>query len=54
MKVYVVRHGDKAEGDYFNEYLKHQDEPLSESGEAKAKMLCTCLLYTSPSPRDCS
>ena len=41
MKVYVVRHGDKAEGDYFNEYLKHQDEPLSESGEAKAKMLCT-------------
>ena len=41
MKVYVVRHGDKAEGDYFNEYFKHQDEPLSESGEAKAKMLCT-------------
>lgn len=41
MKVYVVRHGDKADGDYFNEYLKHQDEPLSESGEAKAKMLCT-------------
>lgn len=41
MKVYVVRHGDKAEGDHFNEYLKHQDEPLSESGEAKAKMLCT-------------
>ena len=41
MKIYVIRHGDKAEGDYFNKYLKHQDEPLNESGEVKAKMLCS-------------
>jgi len=41
VKVYVVRHGDREKGNYFNKYLKHQDEPLSESGETKAKMLCS-------------
>lgn len=39
MKVYIVRHGDKESGEYFNTVLNHQDPPLSNDGIRKAKKL---------------
>ena len=41
MKVYFVRHGEKNWGGYYNPSLKHQDEPLSETGEHQAMALCS-------------
>lgn len=35
-----MRHGDKEKGDFFNERLRHQDNPLSEAGRERAKRLC--------------
>ncbi len=40
MRIYIVRHGDKAEGAYFNPILRQRDQPLSEPGEARAARLC--------------
>ena len=39
MKIFVVRHGDKEKGDYYNKSLRHQDTPLSEIGVQKARDL---------------
>jgi broad specificity phosphatase PhoE len=39
MKIYIVRHGDKEKGNYHNEYLRHQDQPISHEGNQKAKKL---------------
>jgi broad specificity phosphatase PhoE len=39
MKIFIVRHGDKEKGNYYNEYLRHQDSPLSSEGNQKAKKL---------------
>lgn len=39
MKIYIVRHGDKEKGNYYNEYLRHQDEPLNENGKRRAEKL---------------
>lgn len=39
MRIFISRHGDKVWGGYYNEYLKHQDEPLTEKGEVMAKRL---------------
>lgn len=39
MKIFIVRHGDKEQGDYYNKSLKHQDQPLSEAGKCKSKNL---------------
>ena len=39
MKIYIVRHGDKEVGEYYNEYLKHQDPPLCEKGLQRSKKL---------------
>ncbi len=36
MTIYLLRHGDKAKGSYFNPELRHQDSPLSEKGWAAA------------------
>ncbi len=40
MKLYIVRHGDKVSGNYFNLNLRHQDWPLNEEGVLKAQKLC--------------
>lgn len=40
MKVYFVRHGDKERGNFYNTYLRHNDEPLSETGNERSKKLC--------------
>lgn len=39
VKVFISRHGDKELGEYYNEILKHQDEPLTEKGKKMAKRL---------------
>ena len=39
MRIYIVRHGDKENHDYYNADLKHHDPPLSEAGIRKAKKL---------------
>ena len=39
MKIFISRHGDKIRGGYYNESLKHQDEPLTEKGDTMAKKL---------------
>ena len=39
MKIFIVRHGDKEKGDYYNKSLRHQDPPLSEMGVQKARNL---------------
>jgi broad specificity phosphatase PhoE len=38
---YVLRHADKAKGDFFNPQLRHQDEPLSQAGQEQAEKLVT-------------
>jgi 2,3-bisphosphoglycerate-dependent phosphoglycerate mutase len=38
MRVFLVRHGDKAYGDFWNEAIGgHNDNPLSEKGRAEAE-----------------
>ena len=38
MRVYLIRHGDKAPGDFWNEAIGgHNDNPLSEEGRAEAE-----------------
>jgi broad specificity phosphatase PhoE len=39
MKWYIIRHGDKEEGDFYNPVLRHQDQPISAKGRAEAKNL---------------
>jgi broad specificity phosphatase PhoE len=39
MKIFISRHGDKIWGGYYNDYLKHRDEPLTEKGEIMAERL---------------
>lgn len=37
--IYVIRHGEKEKGDFFNARLRHQDQPLSRHGRAQARAL---------------
>jgi len=39
MTVFLLRHGDKQDGDYHNPILKHQDSPLSEEGNRQANAI---------------
>jgi broad specificity phosphatase PhoE len=39
MKFYLVRHADKAKGDYFNPRLRHDDQPISAFGRKQASKL---------------
>jgi len=39
MTILIMRHGHKAEGDFFNPKLRHQDPPLSDEGNNKAKSI---------------
>jgi broad specificity phosphatase PhoE len=36
---YVLRHADKANGDYYSPRLRHQDQPLSPQGQLDAQKL---------------
>jgi broad specificity phosphatase PhoE len=39
MKFYLVRHADKAKGDYFNPQLQHDDQPISTFGRKQASKI---------------
>jgi len=39
MKWYIIRHAEKERGDFFNQLLRHQDQPISAKGRADAKNL---------------
>jgi broad specificity phosphatase PhoE len=39
MKFYIVRHADKAQGDFFNPQLRHNDQPISALGRRQAAWL---------------
>jgi broad specificity phosphatase PhoE len=41
MTIFLLRHADKAEGDYHNPKLRHQDPPLSEKGREKSKAVAS-------------
>ena len=44
MRLYVVRHANKATENYFNEKLRHEDPPLSSEGNRLAAKLSEFLL----------
>jgi broad specificity phosphatase PhoE len=37
--IYIVRHAEKAKGDFYNPQLRHQDEPISPNGRREAQEL---------------
>ena len=39
--IYIIRHAAKERGDFFNQHLRHQDEPISAQGQADAQKLCS-------------
>ena len=39
MSWYILRHADKAKGDFYNPQLRHQDEPISQMGQEQAQKL---------------
>jgi probable phosphoglycerate mutase len=39
MKFYLVRHADKATGDFFNPVLRHNDQPISPFGKKQASKI---------------
>lgn len=39
MRFFFLRHGKKAEGEYYNPLLRHQDQPLSSQGRKQAAKL---------------
>ena len=46
MTIFLLRHGDKAEGDYHNPTLKHQDPPLSDKGREQSKAVANYFIQT--------
>lgn len=36
---YIVRHAEKQKGDFYNSYLRHQDEPITTEGQQSAQRL---------------
>ena len=41
MTVYILRHADKEQRDFFNPQLNHQDQPISPKGRSDAQKLCS-------------
>ena len=39
MTFYIIRHADKAKGNFYNPQLRHQDEPISQVGQEQAEKL---------------
>ncbi len=39
MTFHILRHAEKASGDYYNPHLRHQDPPISEHGRHSAEKL---------------
>jgi broad specificity phosphatase PhoE len=54
MRCYIIRHAEKEQGDFYNPALRHQDEPLSQTGQLTARNLSgyfekkpICAIYVS-------
>ena len=43
MTVYLIRHAEKQPGSYFNETLRHKDQPISRRGRTDSKRLFSYL-----------
>jgi broad specificity phosphatase PhoE len=43
MTIYLIRHAHKQKGNFYNPYLRHQDEPISPHGQEQARRLWTYL-----------
>jgi broad specificity phosphatase PhoE len=41
--LYIIRHAHKELGDFYNPYLRHQDEPISLQGQEEARKLWSYL-----------
>lgn len=41
MKLYFIRHADKGMGDCYNDYLRHQDFPITDQGRRRAENLAS-------------
>lgn len=39
MRWYILRHAEKAKGNFFNPVLRHQDEPISSQGLVESRKL---------------
>ena len=39
MTAYIIRHTEKQKGDFYNPRLRHQDQPISQKGQAEALKL---------------
>ena len=40
---HIIRHAQKEKGNFYNQHLRHQDEPISEQGQAQARKLWSYL-----------
>ena len=54
MKLYIVRHADKLDGDFFNDRIGHNDSPISPEGKKRTQRLsayfesrAVCAVYAS-------
>lgn len=45
----VVRHAEKADGEFYNPYLRHQDQPITPSGRQRAERLLSFVGNRRPS-----
>ena len=41
MTLYIICHAEKEKGDFFNQRLNHQDQPISQRGKEQAEKLVT-------------
>jgi len=47
MICHIIRHAEKEQGDFYNPYLRHQDEPLSQTGWQTAQKLSSYFMHRS-------
>jgi broad specificity phosphatase PhoE len=43
MIFYIVRHAEKEKGEFYNPHLRHQDQPISQKGQAESRKLWSYL-----------
>jgi broad specificity phosphatase PhoE len=41
--IHIIRHAHKEKGDFYNPRLRHQDEPISQTGQEQARKLWSYL-----------
>ncbi|HLO15130.1 MAG TPA: histidine phosphatase family protein [Anaerolineales bacterium] len=43
INVYIIRHAEKEQGDFYNPRLRHQDQPISQKGQQETHKLWSYL-----------